>query len=79
LSPAIAAKAVLRPWAGIGLASSYCFCFDLVPKSLQRIVLELIKPALQCAETFRIDFIEVFPSLSVFAYQASFFEDLEML
>ena len=54
-------------------------CFDLVPKSLQRIVLELIKPASQCAETFPIDFVDVFLSLSVFAYQASFLEDLEMV
>ena len=56
-----------------------CFCFDLVPKSLQHIDLELIKPAPQCGEAFRIDFVDAFSSFSVFAYQASFSEDLEMV
>ena len=56
-----------------------CFCFDLVPKWLQHIDLELIKPAPQCGEAFRIDFVNAFSSFSAFAYQASFSEDLEMV
>ena len=59
--------------------SPYNLCFDLVPKSLQHIDLELSKPAPQCGEAFRIDFVNAFPSFSVFAYQASFSEDPEMV